>query len=149
PASVLDAAFPTAVINAAAYTAVDKAESEPDAAFALNRDAPGRLARLCAERDIPFVHISTDYVFPGDKPGAYVEDDARAPRSVYGRSKAEGEDAVIAAGGRFAVLRTAWVFGAFGQNFVRTMLRLSETRDEIGVVADQLGRPTWSRDVAL
>lgn len=148
PAAVLESASPAAVINAAAYTAVDKAESEPDAAFALNRDAPGRLARLCAARDIPFVHFSTDYVFPGDKPEPYVEDDARGPRSVYGRSKAEGEDGVIAAGGRFAILRTAWVFGAFGQNFVRTMLRLSETREEVGVVADQLGRPTWSRDAA-
>lgn len=148
PAPIFDETTPEAVFNAAAYTAVDKAESEPAAAYALNRDAPGRLAALCAARDIPFVHISSDYVFPGDKPAPYVEGDMRGPRSVYGRSKTEGEDAVMAAGGRYAILRTAWVFGAFGQNFVKTMLRLAETRDEVGVVADQLGRPTWSRDVA-
>ncbi|MGZ8369797.1 MAG: dTDP-4-dehydrorhamnose reductase [Caulobacteraceae bacterium] len=139
---------PAAVINAAAYTAVDKAESEPDAAFRLNRDVPALLARACAARGIPLIHLSTDYVFAGDKPTPYVETDPRDPQSVYGRSKAEGEAAVEQAGGRFAILRTAWVYSAFGSNFVKTMLRLAETRDEIGVVADQQGNPTWAEDVA-
>jgi dTDP-4-dehydrorhamnose reductase len=137
------------VINAAAYTAVDKAESETEAAFRLNRDVPLGLARAAAARDLPFVHFSTDYVFAGDKVEPYVETDPRAPASVYGRSKAEGEEAVEAAGGRYAILRTSWVYSAFGANFVKTMMRLAEDRDEVGVVADQLGRPTWAEDCAL
>ena len=149
PDLLIGEARPAAVINAAAYTAVDKAESEPEAAFHLNRDIPGALARACAARDIPLVHFSTDYVFDGEKPEPYLEDDPIAPRSVYGLSKAEGEAAVLAAGGRSAVLRTSWVYSAFGANFVKTMLRLAETRDELGVVGDQLGRPTWARDCAL
>lgn len=139
---------PRAVINAAAYTAVDRAETEADAAFRLNRDVPAEAARACAALDIPFVHISTDYVFAGDKPRPYVETDPRDPLGVYGRSKAEGEIAVEEAGGRSAILRTAWVYSPFGSNFVRTMLRLAETRDELGVVADQQGNPTHARDVA-
>ena len=139
---------PALVVNAAAYTAVDKAESEPDAAHALNADLPARVARACAEADVPLVHISTDYVFDGSKPDPYVEDDPLAPLGVYGRTKAEGERAVQAAGGRAAVVRTAWVYGPQGANFVRTMLRLAEARDEVGVVADQHGNPTWSQDVA-
>jgi dTDP-4-dehydrorhamnose reductase len=148
PRALFDRHAPVAVINAAAYTAVDKAESEPDAAFALNRDAPAAFARACAERGVPFVHFSTDYVFDGLKPEPYVEDDPIAPQSVYGRSKAEGEAAVTAAGGRAVILRTAWVYSAFGANFVKTMLRLAETRDELNVVDDQLGRPTWADDCA-
>ena len=148
PAALIEAEDPAAVINAAAYTAVDKAESEQDAAFRLNRDVPAALARACAGRGVPFVHFSTDYVFDGTKPEPYVEDDPKAPTSVYGRSKAEGEDAVLAAGGRAVILRTSWVYSAFGANFVRTMLRLAAERAEIGVVADQLGRPTWARDCA-
>jgi dTDP-4-dehydrorhamnose reductase len=146
--AAIDAAGATGVINAAAYTAVDRAESEPDAAFRLNRDAPGAMAMACAARAIPFVHISTDYVFDGEKDGAYVESDPRNPQSVYGASKAEGEDAVAAAGGAYAILRTAWVFSAYGANFLKTMLKLAETRDEVGVVHDQHGRPTWANDVA-
>ena len=139
---------PALVINAAAYTAVDRAESEPEAAYALNADLPGRAARACAEAGTPLVHISTDYVFDGSKPEPYVEDDPLAPLGVYGVTKAEGERAVEAAGGAAATVRTAWVYGAEGANFVRTMLRLAETRDELGVVADQHGDPTWSQDVA-
>ena len=139
---------PDAVINAAAYTAVDKAESEPDAAFALNRDAPGRMARACAQSGAAFVHISTDYVFDGTKPTAYVETDPLAPLGVYGASKAAGEAEVAAAGGRWAILRTSWVYSPFGANFVKTMIRVGQARDEVGVVDDQLGRPTAAREVA-
>jgi dTDP-4-dehydrorhamnose reductase len=137
------------VINAAAYTAVDKAESEAAAAFALNRDAPAAMARACAGLGIPFVHFSTDYVFDGDKAGAYDEDDPRHPLGAYGASKAAGEDAVTAAGGRSSIIRTAWVFSAFGANFLKTMLRLAQMRDEIGVVGDQRGCPTWAADLAV
>ena len=148
PRPLLDEMRPAAVINAAAYTAVDKAESEPDAAYALNRDAPAALARACAAAGVPFVHFSTDYVFDGSKPTPYVETDPVNPTGVYGASKAAGEAEVLAAGGPAAVLRTSWVYSAFGANFVKTMLRLAATREELGVVADQLGRPTWAEDCA-
>ena len=147
-ALIFDEVAPAAVINTAAYTAVDRAESEPAAAFALNRDLAAEAARLCAARDIPLVHYSTDYVFDGAKPTPYVESDLRQPLGVYGLSKAEGEDAVISAAGRFIILRTAWVIGAHGQNFLRAMLGLAEIRDEVSVVGDQIGRPTWSRSAA-
>jgi dTDP-4-dehydrorhamnose reductase len=147
-APVIARAGAAGVINASAYTAVDRAESEADAAFRLNRDAPAAMARACADLGIPFVHFSTDYVFDGEKATAYVEDDPRRPLGVYGASKAEGEDAVAAAGGRSAIIRTAWVFSAFGANFLKTMLRLALTRDEIGVVDDQRGCPTWAADLA-
>jgi dTDP-4-dehydrorhamnose reductase len=137
----------TGVINAAAYTAVDRAESEPDAAFRLNRDAPAAMARACAAVGVPFVHISTDYVFDGEKSGAYVEGDPKNPLGVYGRSKSDGEDAVAAAGGASAIIRTAWVFSRFGANFVKTMIRLAQTREELGVVDDQRGCPCWARDL--
>jgi dTDP-4-dehydrorhamnose reductase len=136
------------VINASAHTAVDRAESEAPLAFRLNRDAPAEMARACAGLGIPFVHFSTDYVFDGEKTTGYVEDDPRHPLGVYGASKAEGEDAVAAAGGRYAILRTAWVYSAFGANFLKTMLRLAQTRDEVGVVDDQRGCPTWAADLA-
>jgi dTDP-4-dehydrorhamnose reductase len=139
---------PSAVINAAAYTAVDRAESEADAAYALNRDAPAAMALACAARDLPFVHFSTDYVFDGTLDRPYVETDPTGPTSVYGASKLAGEQAVTAAGGLAIILRTAWVYSAHGTNFVKTMLRLARDRDEIGVVADQIGRPTWARDCA-
>lgn len=147
-AAVLGAQRADLIINAAAYTAVDKAESEPAAAFALNRDAPAAIARFCAESGARLVHVSTDYVFDGAKAGAYVEDDARAPLNVYGRSKAEGEDAVLNSGADAVIVRTSWVYAAEGANFLRTMLRLAETRDEIGVVDDQIGAPTWAADLA-
>lgn len=144
----VEALKPAAIINAAAYTAVDKAESEPELAFAVNRDGPAALAQAAGRLDIPLVHVSTDYVFSGEKPAPYVEDDAKAPLSVYGRSKSEGEDAVLARHAHAAVLRTSWVYSPDRTNFVKTMLRLAETRDEISVVADQQGRPTAAGDLA-
>lgn len=139
---------PSAVINAAAYTAVDKAESEADAAYALNRDAPAAMARACAARGLPFVHFSTDYVFDGALDRPYVETDPTGPTGVYGASKLAGEQAVMAVGGAAIILRTSWVYSVHGANFVKTMLRLAATRDAVGVVGDQLGRPTWARDCA-
>lgn len=133
---------PVAVVNAAAYTAVDKAEDDAAAAFRANAEAPGVLARTCAERGIPFVHYSTDYVFDGRGSRPYREDDATAPLGVYGASKLAGEQAVREAGGDHLILRTAWVYGSHGHNFLRTMLRLGAERDELRVVADQTGTPT-------
>jgi dTDP-4-dehydrorhamnose reductase len=139
---------PRAVINAAAYTAVDRAERETDAAYALNRDAPAAMAQACAGRALPFVHFSTDYVFDGTLDRPYVETDPTSPASVYGASKLAGERAVAAAGGPAMTLRTSWVYSAHGTNFVKTMLRLAVDRDEVSVVVDQIGRPTWARDCA-
>jgi len=136
------------VVNAAAYTAVDRAEVEPQIAFALNREAPRALANICASRGLPLVQVSTDYVFDGTKTSPYIETDSPNPIGVYGRSKAEGEEAVLAAEGCASVLRTSWVYSAFSNNFVKTMLQLSETRSEINVVADTSGRPTWAHDLA-
>ncbi|MBJ7483575.1 dTDP-4-dehydrorhamnose reductase [Brevundimonas sp.] len=139
---------PDAIVNAAAYTAVDRAESESEAAFALNADMPGRFAEAAAVAGIPFVQISTDYVFDGRKASAYIETDPREPMGVYGASKAAGEDRVLAAIGRTAVMRTAWVYGVHGANFMKTMVRLAQSRDTLGVVDDQIGSPTRSSDVA-
>ena len=147
-AALIASVAPVAVINAAAYTAVDRAETEADAAVALNRDAPAAMARACAARGAPFIHFSTDYVFDGEGDRPYVETDPTGPTGVYGASKLAGEQAVTAAGGAAITLRTAWVYGAHGQNFVKTMLRLAADRDEVAVVADQVGCPTWSRDDA-
>lgn len=149
PLRLLDELRPAAVINTAAHTAVDKAEGEPDAAFRLNRDVPAVLARACAETGTPFVHFSTDYVFDGTKAGAYVETDPVGPLNVYGLSKAAGETEVLAAGGPAVVLRVAWLYSAFGENFLHRMLGRAESMEEIGVVADQVGRPTWAKDCAL
>jgi dTDP-4-dehydrorhamnose reductase len=148
PSVLIAASNPIGVINAAAYTAVDRAEVEPDAAYRLNRDVVGDMAEACAKLDIPFVHLSTDYVFDGAKSEPYVETDPRNPISVYGASKAAGEEAVEAAGGRWTIFRTAWVFSPFGANFIKTMLRLAAERDEVNVVADQSGRPTLAADIA-
>lgn len=137
-----------AVINAAAYTAVDRAESEPDVADAVNAVGAGAVAAAAARLGLPVLHLSTDYVFDGASPRPYREDDATAPLGVYGRSKLRGEQAVAAANPAHAILRTAWVYSPFGQNFVKTMLRLAATRDEIGVVADQRGCPTSALDIA-
>lgn len=139
---------PRFVINAAAYTAVDCAESDEDLAHLINAQAPGAMARACADLNIPFLHISTDYVFDGSGSTPWSPGDPVAPQNAYGRSKLAGEDAVGAAGGHWAVLRTAWVFSAHGTNFVKTMLRLSESRDHLTVVADQVGCPTPARDIA-
>jgi len=136
------------VVNAAAYTAVDKAESEPDLAYAVNAAAPRAMAKACAERGAPLVHFSTDMVFSGAKDGPYVETDEPAPLMIYGASKLRGEDAVLAACDRALVIRVSWLFSAFGQNFLQTMLRLAKTSPTLKVVDDQRARPTASADVA-
>lgn len=144
----LDQARPDIVLNAAAYTAVDKAESERELAFAVNATGPATLASWCAQSGASIIHCSTDYVFDGTKVGAYNEADETAPLGVYGASKLAGEDAVRLAGERHVILRTSWVFSAHGHNFVRTMLRLAAEREELRVVADQHGRPTAAADLA-
>lgn len=140
--ALLDGTRPTRVINAAAYTEVDKAESEPAAAQAANAETPGAIARWCATHAVPLVHYSTDYVFDGSGSRPYRPDDATAPLGVYGASKLAGEEAIRAAGGRHLIFRTAWVYAAHGQNFLRTMLRVGAERDVLRVVADQIGTPT-------
>jgi dTDP-4-dehydrorhamnose reductase len=147
-ARAIDEFRPDIVINPAAYTAVDKAEAEPEQAFALNRDGARTAAEIAAQRGLPIIHLSTDYVFDGAKQGAYVESDAVAPQGVYGRSKLEGEQVVAVANPRNIVLRTAWVYAPFGGNFVRTMLRLAAERDRLRVVDDQIGCPTYAPDIA-
>ena len=146
--ATLLATSPGLVVNAAAYTAVDAAESDIDAAYRANRDGPERLARLCAQADIPLIHVSTDYVFDGEKPDPYLETDAVAPQGVYGASKLAGEEAVMASGAKAIILRTAWVYAPTGKNFVRTMLAVGKTRDRLSVVADQHGCPTTASDLA-
>lgn len=133
---------PDVVVNAAAYTAVDRAEEDQEAAWRANADSPGVLARWCAQEKVPLVHYSTDYVFDGQGQRPYREDDATAPLGVYGASKLAGEEAIRAAGGRHLIFRTAWVYASHGQNFLRTMLRVGAEREELKVVADQIGTPT-------
>ena len=140
---------PSAVINAAAWTAVDKAEQEEATATVVNGTAPGAMARACADLGIPFVHISTDYVFEGSGTAPWSPMDPTGPLGAYGRSKLAGEQAIQAAGGAWAILRISSVFSAHGNNFVKTMLRLSETRDALNVVGDQIGGPTPARDIAV
>jgi dTDP-4-dehydrorhamnose reductase len=139
---------PDLVINLAAYTAVDRAESEPEAAWAVNCAGAAHIAAACGEDGAPFVHLSTDYVFDGRKSEPYHEEDAVAPLNVYGRSKEAGERAVRAAAPRHIILRTAWVYGAYGTNFVKTMLRLGAERPVLRVVSDQRGSPTAAADIA-
>ncbi|MBL8564410.1 MAG: dTDP-4-dehydrorhamnose reductase [Hyphomicrobiaceae bacterium] len=139
---------PSLVINAAAYTGVDKAEDEPTVARAVNATGAGLLAAAASRAGAPIVHISTDYVFDGTKPAPYLETDATAPLGVYGATKLEGERLVAAANPRHVIVRTAWVFSPHGHNFVKTMLRLGTERDEIAVVADQSGAPTAAADLA-
>jgi dTDP-4-dehydrorhamnose reductase len=151
PDTIIDAiaaAKPDIVVSAAAYTAVDQAEDEPDLAFAVNAVGAGKVAQAAERLGVPVIHLSTDYVFDGSAPGAYVETDATAPLGVYGASKLAGEQAVAVANPRHLILRTAWVYSPFGRNFVKTMLRLAVDRDEIAVVADQWGNPTCALDVA-
>jgi len=138
----------SAVINAAAYTDVDRAESEQSVAFAVNAEAPARLAIETARRGIPLVHISTDYVFDGRKGTPYVERDAVAPLNAYGRSKLAGERGIRAANSRHIILRTSWVYSPYRKNFVRTILRLAAERERLTIVADQRGCPTAARDIA-
>ncbi|MBB3957620.1 dTDP-4-dehydrorhamnose reductase [Novosphingobium sediminicola] len=147
-APALAAARPDVVVSAAAYTAVDRAEGEEEAAFAVNAAGPGAVAAAARALGVPVIHISTDYVFDGTKTAPYVESDPVAPLGVYGRSKLAGEEAVIAADPDAVILRTAWVYSPFGANFVKTMLRLAQTREELGVVADQIGNPTSALDIA-
>lgn len=139
---------PDVVINAAAWTAVDKAEAEEAAATVVNGDAPGAMARACAELGIPFVHISTDYVFDGAGERPWQPDDPVAPLGAYGRSKLAGEEAVRASGARHVIMRTSWVFSSHGANFVKTMLRVGQDRPVLRVVADQIGGPTPAGDIA-
>lgn len=139
---------PDVILSVAAHTAVDEAEDEPDRAMAINGHAPGVLAEAAAGLGIPIVHLSTDYVFAGNGPDAYVESDAPGPVTEYGRSKLAGERAIVAATPRHVILRTAWVYGATGKNFAKTMLALAETRDELTVVSDQVGNPTSAEDIA-
>ena len=147
-ARAIEAFRPDLVVNPAAYTAVDKAESEPDLAFAVNRDGAGAVAAAAARAGAPIIHLSTDYVFDGTKTGAYVETDVPCPTGVYGRSKLAGERAVAEANDRHIILRTAWVYAPFGANFVRTMLRVAAERDRLTVVDDQVGSPTYAPDIA-
>ncbi len=139
---------PDAVINAAAYTAVDKAEEEEDLATVINSDAPAEMATVCADLDIPFVHISTDYVFDGSLDRPYQITDSTNPLGAYGRSKLKGEIAILDAFADAVIVRTSWVFSAHGSNFLRTMLRLSSNRDHLKIVSDQWGGPTSARSIA-
>lgn len=139
---------PNAVINAAAYTAVDRAEEDEATAQRVNADAPAAMASACAELGIPLVHISTDYVFAGDGNAPWTPDAPTGPLGAYGRTKLAGEQAVQAAGGTYAILRTSWVVSAHGNNFVKTMLRLGAERDSLNIVGDQIGGPTGAREIA-
>lgn len=147
-AAAIRAARPQAVINAAAYTAVDRAEEEEALASAINGTAPGEMAQECTDLGIPFVSISTDYVFSGIGEAPWSPEDATGPLGAYGRSKLVGEQAIVAAGEAYAILRTSWVVSAHGNNFVKTMLRLRAERDHLSIVADQIGGPTPARAIA-
>ncbi|MFC4595052.1 dTDP-4-dehydrorhamnose reductase [Sphingobium tyrosinilyticum] len=148
-ARVLETAVPDVIVSAAAYTAVDKAESESDLAYAVNGAGAGAVAQAASALSVPLVHISTDYVFDGTLDRAYVESDPTGPTGVYGASKLAGERAVLAThGDNSALLRVAWVYSPFGANFVKTMLRLAADRNEVSVVADQLGNPTSALEIA-
>ncbi|CAM3016198.1 dTDP-4-dehydrorhamnose reductase [Janthinobacterium lividum] len=139
---------PTLIVNPAAYTAVDKAESEPELAMRINGEAPGVMAEEAKKLGAAMIHYSTDYVFDGSKDGAYVETDPTCPVNVYGSSKLAGEQAIAAAGIPHLILRTSWVYSTHGKNFLLTMLRLAQEREELGIVSDQFGAPTWSRTIA-
>jgi dTDP-4-dehydrorhamnose reductase len=146
--AAITAERPDCVINAAAYTAVDRAESESERAYAVNRDGVTHLATACRQADIPLLHISTDYVFDGDQATPYRETDRPNPTSIYGASKLAGEETLAATWHKHVILRVSWVFGRHGNNFVKTMLRLGRERPELNVVADQFGAPTSARAIA-
>lgn len=139
---------PDVIINAAAYTAVDNAETEQDTAYKINAEAVNYLSKACKALDIPLLHISTDYVFDGSKSEPYREDDPVCPVNLYGASKRKGEEYLEQSGAKYINLRTSWVFGLQGNNFVKTMIRLAKERDEFGVIDDQIGGPTFARDIA-
>jgi dTDP-4-dehydrorhamnose reductase len=139
---------PDLIINAAAHTAVDQAESEPDAAFAINAIAPGILAEEAKALGTPLIHYSTDYVFDGSKPAPYTENDLPNPLGVYGQSKLAGEQAIAAVGGKYLILRTSWVYSSHGKNFLLTMQRLLQEKPQMRIVADQIGAPTWAGTIA-
>ena len=147
-ATIADAT-PDIVINCGAYTAVDQAESEPELVRAINADGPAALGAACAAAGIPIVHLSTDYVFDGAKTSPYLETDQTGPQSVYGATKLAGEAAIANSGARHVILRVSWVHAPEGKNFVRTMLRLAGSRERLGVVADQIGRPTYAPHLAI
>lgn len=147
-AAVVGECHPDIVINAAAYTRVDQAEADAEQAFAVNRDGVVNLASACRARDLPLLHVSTDYIFSGEEQGEYHEDDDARPVSVYGESKLAGERALRDLLPRHVILRTSWVFSAHGNNFVKTMLRLGRERSELGIVDDQRGCPTSARSIA-
>ncbi len=146
--SFIQAEQPDILINAAAYTAVDQAESEPELAYAINRDGAAYLAQACADNNIPLLHLSTDYLFDGSKEGPYSETDSPNPQGLYGKSKLEGDRAIESILKQHLILRVSWVFGANGNNFVKTMLRLGKERGVLRVVADQHGGPTWAGAIA-
>ncbi len=146
--ALLAAEHPDAVINASAYTAVDRAEDEREAAFAVNRDGPANLARLAAASGIRLLHVSTDFVFDGGAGSPYPTDATTRPLGVYGESKLAGERAVQGSGADWVLVRTGWVYSRHGGNFVKTMLRLMAERDQLKVVEDQVGTPTWARNLA-
>lgn len=139
---------PDLIVNPAAYTAVDLAEREPELAMKINGEAPGVLAEEAKKLGAALIHYSTDYVFDGSKQGSYVEDDATNPLNVYGKSKLAGEQAIAAVGVPHLIFRTSWVYGMYGKNFLRTVMRLAQERDELRIVADQFGAPTWARTLA-
>lgn len=147
-AAAIEHAHPDLIVSAAAYTAVDRAENEPELAFAINAAGAESVASAAARMRVPLIHISTDYVFDGTKKDPYFETDPTIPAGTYGASKLAGEQAVLAAHADTAILRTAWVYSPFGANFVKTMLRLASERDEVSIVADQLGNPTSALDIA-
>ena len=144
----LDQHRPDVIVNAAAYTAVDKAESEPDLAFAINAEVPKQIGEWAAQHAAQVVHYSTDYVFDGSKDGAYSEDDEPNPCNVYGQSKLAGDSALLSSGADAWILRVSWVYGLRGKNFLRTMQQLMAERDSLSIVADQVGSPSWSRAIA-
>ncbi len=136
------------IINCSAYTAVDRAEDEPDLAFKINRDVVKSLSEIAEERNITLIHISTDYVFNGEKEAAYIEEDTTNPIGIYGKSKLEGESAIINTMDKYFIIRTAWLYGKNGNNFVHTMLKALSEKDSVSVVADQYGSPTYTKDLA-
>lgn len=139
---------PTLIFNAAAYTQVDQAEKDSDLAYRINSETPGLIAKWCAQNDVPFIHFSTDYVFSGEGSSAWKETDPIAPLNTYGKSKAEGEQKIAQSGSDFLIFRTSWVYDAYGKNFLKTMLRLGQEKEQLKIVNDQVGAPTYAPDLA-